>query len=198
MLTGHAALIIRSRCGFENPVTHMWAASGARSDILGKSIDDRTHPRGSFGSARYLQTARTSQKVDRFVMTTNLDSFEPATDATKMTEIYVRAVNAGNADAVNRLYAQDAVSIWEPGMPISGQARRDSVIELIARKPSMKAAIRESYVTGDTALLVVDWSIDVTTEEGGPEHLAGVGLDVLRRGADGKWRYVIDNPFGEA
>jgi hypothetical protein len=30
------------------------------------------------------------------------------------------------------------------------------------------------------------------------EHLLGFGVpaDVLRRGADGGWRYLINNPFG--
>jgi hypothetical protein len=34
------------------------------------------------------------------------------------------------------------------------------------------------------ALLAVDWEID------------GTAVDVARRGPDGGWRYVIDNPFG--
>lgn len=37
------------------------------------------------------------------------------------------------------------------------------------------------------ALLIVGWTIgDVT----------GTATDVARRAADGRWRYVIDNPFG--
>jgi ketosteroid isomerase-like protein len=28
--------------------------------------------------------------------------------------------------------------------------------------------------------------------------MSGTGLDVLRRGQDGKWRFAVDNPFGEA
>jgi uncharacterized protein (TIGR02246 family) len=131
-------------------------------------------------------------------MTSGLDNSELTTDATKMTQLYVRALNSGDADAVNRLYLDDAISVWEPGSPINGQARHDSVVEFVARKPSMRAEVRESYVTGDTALMVVDWTIDVTGENGEPEHLTGVGLDVLRRGEDGYWRYAVDNPFGDS
>jgi ketosteroid isomerase-like protein len=43
---------------------------------------------------------------------------------------------------------------------------------------------------------VVDWQIDFTDEDGQRQHLEGVGLDVMRRGADGVWRFAIDNPFG--
>lgn len=44
-------------------------------------------------------------------------------------------------------------------------------------------------------------SCEVATLEGtGPDgaavRLAGTATDVARRGPDGLWRYVIDNPFG--
>lgn len=39
-------------------------------------------------------------------------------------------------------------------------------------------------------VVLPDWSPD-----GNPERLAGVAVDVLRRGEDGKWRYVVDNPY---
>jgi hypothetical protein len=32
----------------------------------------------------------------------------------------------------------------------------------------------------------------------GDVDLHGTATDVARRGADGAWRYVIDNPFGTA
>jgi ketosteroid isomerase-like protein len=50
----------------------------------------------------------------------------------------------------------------------------------------------------DLALLVVAWSIRGTTRDGREVNLMGTASDVVRRGADGKWRYVIDNPFGTA
>ncbi|MGP3925160.1 MULTISPECIES: YybH family protein [unclassified Streptomyces] len=113
------------------------------------------------------------------------------------TALYVKAFNAGDADAVNAMYTPDAVAVWEPGVPLTGQARIDSVRDFLARGPKMTAKPRQSFVTGDTALLIVDWSIDTTSENGEPEHLEGVGVDVLRLGPDGNWRYAIDDPYGE-
>lgn len=57
---------------------------------------------------------------------------------------------------------------------------------------------RHTYVAGDLALLIVDWVIDGTGPDGARVHLEGTATDVARRGADGCWRYVIDNPFGTA
>ncbi|MBD0707542.1 MULTISPECIES: YybH family protein [unclassified Streptomyces] len=115
----------------------------------------------------------------------------------KHTALYVEAFNAGDVDAVNAMYTEEAVAIWEPGKPLTGQARIDSVREFLAHGPRMTAVPRQTFVTGDTALLVVDWTIDTTDGDGNTEHLAGVGLDVLRRGTDGNWRYAIDEPYGQ-
>lgn len=123
-------------------------------------------------------------------MTTN---FALPEDATQMTALYVRAMNSGDVATVLSLYTEDAVSIWDPEKPISGAEHEAAVEEFMAKKPVMRAEVKESYVTGDTALLVVDWTFDIE----GEGSLSGTGLDVLRKGADGKWRYAIDNPFGD-
>ncbi|WP_367136887.1 DUF4440 domain-containing protein [Saccharothrix sp. HUAS TT1] len=130
-------------------------------------------------------------------MTSQLEEFELTDDATKQTELYVRAFNSGNAEWVNSLYTEEAVAVWEPGRPLTGEAHRQEVAAQIARGATMRAKTRNAYVTGDTALLIVDWTMDATNEQGVVEHLSGVGVDVLRRGEDGKWRYAIDDPYGE-
>ncbi|CAM5262043.1 nuclear transport factor 2 family protein [Streptomyces xanthochromogenes] len=118
-------------------------------------------------------------------------------DVDKHTALYVEAFNSGDADAVNAMYTEEAVAVWEPGVALTGKARIDSVKEFLAAGPKMTAVVRQSFVTGDTALLIVDWKIDTTDADGKPEHLTGVGVDVLRLGTDGHWRYAIDDPYGE-
>jgi uncharacterized protein (TIGR02246 family) len=131
-------------------------------------------------------------------MTSQLDDFELTEDATEVTALYVRAFNAGDVEAVSRLYTDDALAVWEPGVVLTSDEHRRHVAEVIARGASMQAATRDVYVTGDTALLIVDWTLSATDEAGVVEELAGVGVDVLRRGEDGKWRYAIDDPYGGA
>jgi ketosteroid isomerase-like protein len=45
-------------------------------------------------------------------------------------------------------------------------------------------------------LVVGDWSFTGTGSQGEPVKLAAQNADVLRRQADGSWRFVIDNPWG--
>ena len=54
------------------------------------------------------------------------------------------------------------------------------------------------FVGGDTAQIVVDWSIDGKGPNGEGIHLGGSASDIVRRGADGFWRYIIDNNQGTA
>nr|BBA84065.1 DUF4440 domain-containing protein [Streptomyces lavendulae] len=118
-------------------------------------------------------------------------------DIEKHQEAFGIAFNSGDADAVNAMYTDDAVGMWEPGFPVYGQARRDYVVEFLAkRKPSVEATVRQQLVVGDTAMLIVEWQMEALDENGEPEHLEGVAVDVLRQGEDGYWRYVVDNPYG--
>jgi ketosteroid isomerase-like protein len=58
--------------------------------------------------------------------------------------------------------------------------------------------VRHVFVGGDTAQIVVDWSIDGTGSDGKVVHMHGTASDIMRRGADGFWRYIIDNNQGTA
>lgn len=164
---------------------------------MGNRWDGRQYRDPAALAAKYPSPSYGSGPV--YTMTSTIDIIQPTTDPLEMTATYVHALNSGDAEAVLGLYAENAVSVWEPGQPISGEEHAAKVREYVARKPTMRAEIRESYVTGDTALLVVDWEMDVPATDGAEaEHHTGIGLDVLRKGPDGRWRYVVDNPFGDA
>lgn len=49
---------------------------------------------------------------------------------------------------------------------------------------------------GTIASLVLDWNIVKKTPTGDDFHMVATSNDIARLGADGYWRYIIDNPFG--
>lgn len=114
-------------------------------------------------------------------------------------ESYVAAFNSGDAEGVDSHYTDAGIIVWEKGNPVSGKERGAAIKEFLdLTQPRIETDVREAYVTGDTALLVVDWTMEVNAEDGtGRENLRGVGLDVLRKQANGTWLYAIDDPFGE-
>ncbi|EIV96268.1 antibiotic biosynthesis monooxygenase [Frankia sp. QA3] len=119
---------------------------------------------------------------------------EPAADPAEMNQRYLDAYNARDIDALMAVYAPGALAVWQPGQAVSATEHRDTVVEFLKRQPKLSAEVRESYVVGDTAALIVDWSLEVPDA---PEMTGtGRGLDVLKKNAEGQWRYIISNPFG--
>src|SRR5215472_1696580 len=107
--------------------------------------------------------------------------------------------NSGKIEAMMALYAPEAVFITKDGRTITDrteiatQFQHDMSLGL-----PLKANVRHVFVGDDTAQIVVDWSIDGKGPDGEPVHLAGSASDIVRRGADGFWRYIIDNNQGTA
>ena len=107
--------------------------------------------------------------------------------------------NSGKVSAMMTLYEPEAVFIAEDGRTVTGHAEIAAQLE-----PDLKyglpleAKARHVFVAGEIAQIVLDWSIDGTGPDGEHVHLEGSASDVVRRGADGFWRYVIDNNLGTA
>src|SRR5947208_14067315 len=99
---------------------------------------------------------------------------------------YCATFATGPAEQLDRLYEPDALLVPAPGHPMTGAARVAAHRHLLGFGAPIEATTRHVYVAGDIALLVVDWAIR-------PIGLHGTAADVLRRGANGGGRYVIDH-----
>ncbi len=111
---------------------------------------------------------------------------------------FVTAMNAGDLQAIDHVYEDDAVLVPVPGHPVAGPARLAANQHLQSFGLPIEARPRHAYVAGDIALLIVDWSMRGTACDGTEIDMSGTATDVVRRGPDGRWRYVIDNPHGTA
>jgi ketosteroid isomerase-like protein len=118
------------------------------------------------------------------------------TDPAKLPGVFADAFNSGDPDAVERLFEPDAVFVTEPGELVSGAQRRQATGDFLLLGVPIAITLRHSYVSADIALLIGDFVIHGTGPDGAEIHLEGTATDVARRGADGCWRYVIDNPPG--
>ncbi|GAA4937480.1 hypothetical protein GCM10023334_047440 [Nonomuraea thailandensis] len=81
-----------------------------------------------------------------------------------------------------------------PGHPVTGPARPAADRHLQSFGLPVEARPPHAYVAGDLALLIVDRSMRGTARDGNEVDLSGTASDVVRRGADERWRHVIDNP----
>ena len=127
------------------------------------------------------------------------ESFPLPTEPEGVIPSLVARFNSGKVDVMMALYAPEAVFIAKDGRTITdrneiaAQFQRDMSLGL-----PLKANVRHVFVGSDTAQIVLDWSIDGAGPDGKQVHLGGSASDVLRRSADGFWRYLIDNNQGTA
>lgn len=119
-------------------------------------------------------------------------------DPAHAVDTFLTAFNDGDAVVLEQAYEPAGVLIPRPGFPVTGPQRSAANAYLLDMGLPMTARLRHVYVAGDIALLIVDWSLRGTAPDGTAVDLRGTATDIVRRGADGVWRYVIDNPFGTA
>ncbi len=108
------------------------------------------------------------------------------------------AINRGDHSAVMACFDEDAVFLSPGG---DGEARGTEAVaaamaELLEMKPELHAELTRSVMAADVALVVVEWTLEAASADGSSVFATGKTADVLRRGSDARWRYVIDNPSG--
>lgn len=109
------------------------------------------------------------------------------------------ALNAGDVDAVLALFAPEATMRTVTGAVITGaEALREETANTVAGKAKLTNKPRFTLVGGDSALVVVDWTMDVTTPDGTRISPTGTTVAVAARAANGAWEFTILNPLGVA
>ena len=127
------------------------------------------------------------------------ESFTLPTEPEGVIPSLIARFESGRISEVMALFEPKAVFVANDGRTITGHAEigaklgRDIMLGL-----PVKTIVRHVFVADDIAQIVVDWSIDGTGPDGKQVHLGGTACDIVRRGADGFWRYIIDNNQGTA
>ena len=113
--------------------------------------------------------------------------------------LVVKAISEGNIEAALALYEPDATFAPEVGKSVQGTAAVREVLNgFMAMKPTLNVTVPNVYQSGDIAILVSNWTMKGTDPDGNPVEESGKGTEVVRRQADGTWKFIIDNPHGTA
>jgi len=109
-------------------------------------------------------------------------------------------INAAFADGFNRRDVDGLLALYEPDgavVEIDGtvstgtDAIRDHLRRLVELSGTMTSTNLTAVVAGEVALVTAAW--EIVDSVAGPS-IEGRSTEVLRRGADGTWVYVIDQP----
>ena len=125
-----------------------------------------------------------------------------ATDVSRATpeqvlEAVVEGINTGDFEMLMALYEPGAAFATEPGSLAPGLGGiREALGGFVGMKGRLELQVKRVLAVSDLALVVGEWSFTGTGPDGERVTLAARNADVLRRQADGSWRFVIDNPWG--
>jgi uncharacterized protein (TIGR02246 family) len=115
----------------------------------------------------------------------------------QVLEAIVDGINTGNLDTLMPLYESEAAFATQPGSLAHGAPGvREALAGFMSMKGKLDLEVTRVLEVGDLALVTGIWSFNGTGPDGEPVRLAANNADVLRRQADGTWRFVIDNPWG--
>jgi uncharacterized protein (TIGR02246 family) len=115
----------------------------------------------------------------------------------QVLEAVVEGINTGNFEMLMSLYEPGAAFATGPGKLAHGLGGICAALDgFIAMNGKLDLEVRRVLEVGDLALVIGEWSFAGTGSHGEPVKLAAKNADVLRRQADGSWRFVIDNPWG--
>jgi uncharacterized protein (TIGR02246 family) len=132
----------------------------------------------------------------RVVITLRRSTMPTATPKQVLASV-VEGINSGNFETLMSLYEPDAAFATQPGSLAPGLGGiRHALGGFVAMNGKLHLDVSRVLEAGDLALVVGEWSFVGTGPDGEPVKLAAKNADVLRRQADGSWRFVIDNPWG--
>ena len=121
----------------------------------------------------------------------------PTTTPEQVLETIVTGINSGDLDSLMPLYESDAAFVPQPGTLAHGAPGISASLNgFISMNGELDLEVKRVLEVDDLALVLGVWSFEGTGPDGEPVKLAARNADVLRRQADGSWRFVIDNPWG--
>jgi uncharacterized protein (TIGR02246 family) len=121
------------------------------------------------------------------------------TDPSRLPLVYEAALNAGDVEAMMELFAPGATMRTVTGHVLTTpEELRAEALNTIAAKARLTNTPRFSLESGDTSLVIVDWTLEATLPDGTRIKPTGTTTAVARLNEDGEWRFVVLNPLGTA
>ncbi|MGN6624660.1 MAG: YybH family protein [Candidatus Nitrosocosmicus sp.] len=109
----------------------------------------------------------------------------------------VEGINTGDLDSIMSLYETDACFVSQPGqLAKTPESVRQSLRSFIDLNGKLSLKIKRVIQARDIALVTTEWSFNETALDGNPVNIAAKADNVLRQQVDGRWLFVIDNPWG--
>jgi len=109
----------------------------------------------------------------------------------------VTAMNACDLESAAALFEPGASFVMKPGVVVNGTAGIRQALEgFMALKPTLTIEAQQVVQAGDVAQYCARWNLKGIDPMGTAVQLGGRSSSILRRQADGRWLFLVDNPWG--
>ena len=110
----------------------------------------------------------------------------------ELDQDFARELNRGDLDGLLASYDERAVHIRQDGTLARGlQEIREVLEQFIEMRPRLDLEVTNVIPLDEDSAAVLDrWTLSATATEGGVLELNGTGIHLVRRQADGTWRFV--------
>lgn len=120
------------------------------------------------------------------------------TEAAQLPVLFQQRLNSGDVEGLLTLFTPDATMRTTTGAMITGHAAlHREFTETISAAAELVNRSRHTLLSADTALLVTDWTLHLTTPDGTRISPTGTTANIAVR-TDGEWRFALLNPLGIA
>ncbi|MEP6784147.1 MAG: SgcJ/EcaC family oxidoreductase [Sphingomonadales bacterium] len=118
----------------------------------------------------------------------------PVTDIDKLYDAWQERFNTGDLEGLVDLYVDDVTYVNPDGVTLIGKSKvHEDLKGLLSIKPQIVLGNRRHVLYNDVALTTNHWRMNFVSAEGAKQELTGGGIEVMRKQADGGWRYIIDD-----
>jgi uncharacterized protein (TIGR02246 family) len=109
----------------------------------------------------------------------------------------VKAMNTWDLEAAMALFEPGAAFVIKPGIVVNGTSGIRQALEgFMMLKPELTIEAQQVVEAGDVAQYCARWSLKGIDPTGTAVKLGGRSSSVLRRQSDGRWQFLVDNPWG--
>jgi uncharacterized protein (TIGR02246 family) len=125
----------------------------------------------------------------------------PAQTPEQCDELFGQYVNAHDLDKLTGLYEGQATLVNEDGTVAAGAAAiREAFKGYFDALPEGKINMNVVKIikTGNLAIVYNDWNMSGKAADGSSFNMQHKAIEVVRRQADGSWRFAIDDPYARS
>ncbi len=108
-----------------------------------------------------------------------------------------KAIMSGDLESAVALYEDNATFVTGPDSVANGIDQIREVMKgMLAEKPRLSLEVPRVVLSsdGNLAVLFSKWTSTVTGADGAEKSDSGNGREVVRKQADGTWKFIIDCP----